>query len=217
MRETFHLELAELRDQLAAMGELAAEAMSRAAASMRDGDRGLAARVMADDEIIDKVRDRCDEHAQSILALQAPVAGDLRSVLAVVYCADKIERMGDLAAHIAEAVRDDHAGGPVPSEVADDFAELGVIAADMANRVVALIRVPDEDGFAELHRTDHRMDELHARVLTTITGLGWEHGVRCATSLALLARFFERYADQAVSVAKRLHFVATGVTPKLTG
>lgn len=215
MRETFHSELSELREQLAAMCELAAEAMRRSGEAVRTGDRELAAGVVAGDEVLDKARDRCDEHAQSLLALQAPVASDLRMVLAAVYCADKVERMGDLAAHIAEAVRRHDTGRPVPAGLAETFAELGSVTAGMGSRLVTLVREPSADGFAELHRTDHTVDDLHASVLASITGPGWEHGVRCATGLALLARFYERYGDQAVSVAKRLSFAATGETPRL--
>jgi phosphate transport system protein len=215
MRDTFHSELSELREQLAAMCELAAEAMRRSGEALRTGDRELAAEVVAGDEVLDKARDRCDEHAQSLLALQAPVASDLRTVLAAVYCADKIERMGDLAAHIADAVRRHETGRPVPDELMETFAELGSVTAGMATRLVTLVRTPSADGFTELHRIDHTVDELHASVLATITGPGWQHGVRCGTGLALLARFYERYGDQAVSVAKRVAFAATGQTPSL--
>jgi len=215
MRDTFHSELSELREQLAAMCELAAEAMRRSGEALRTGDRELAAEVVAGDEVLDKARDRCDEHAQSLLALQAPVASDLRTVLAAVYCADKIERMGDLAAHVADAVRRHETGRPVPAELMDTFAELGSVTAGMATRLVALVREPSADGFTELHRTDHTVDELHASVLATITGPRWQHGVACGTGLALLARFYERYGDQAVSVAKRVAFAATGQTPSL--
>lgn len=213
MRETFHGELARLREQSVAMCAMAAQAMRQANQALLTADLDLAERVITGDTALDQARSGCEDHAQSLLALQAPVAGDLRSILAAIYSAEKIERMGDLAAHVADTARFSHPDHAVPADLEDTFAELGKIAAGMADRLGELIDQPGVDGFAELNETDHAVDALHAQVLTTITGPGWPHGVRSATSLALLARFHERFADQAVSVAKRLDFAATGEIP----
>ena len=148
-----------------------------------------------------------------MLALQAPKASDLRLVLSAVYCADRIERMGDLAEHIASTARRVHPAHVVPPELRDTFAKLGTITSAMAETLVAHITAPRPGSFAELNETDHQVDDLHAAVLRTITGESWPHGVPTATCLALVTRFYERYADQAVSVAKRVEFVSTGVTP----
>ncbi|GAB3366190.1 MULTISPECIES: phosphate signaling complex PhoU family protein [Amycolatopsis] len=213
MRVTFHGELVQLREQLVAMCAMAAQAMRQASRALLMADLDLAERVIAGDAALDQARGGCEDHAQSLLALQAPVASDLRSILAAVYSAEKIERMGDLAAHIADTARFSHPDHAVPADLEDTFARLGEIAAGMADRLGELIGQPGVDGFAELDETDHAVDALHSRVLTTITGPGWPYGVRTATSLALLARFHERFADQAVSVAKRLDFAATGEFP----
>jgi phosphate transport system protein len=149
-----------------------------------------------------------------MLVLQAPKASDLRLVLSAVYCAERIERMGDLAEHIASSTRRVHPSHVVPPELRDTFTALGKITADMADSLVAHIACPREGSFAELDETDHEVDDLHAAVLREITDPAWPHGVPAATCLALVARFYERYADQAVSVAKRAEFVSTGVTPR---
>lgn len=213
MRETFHNELVELREQLGEMCTLAASAMRLATQAMLTADREVAERVLAADAELDAARDRCEEKAQQMLALQAPVAGDLRTVLAAVYCSEKIERMGDLAEHIANTTCRVHPEHLVPAELRDMFEEMGTVTASMAFQLVELVQRPRPGGFAELDEIDHRVDDLHARVLARITGKDWDHGVRTATCLALVARFYERYADQAVSVAKRAEFVSTGHTP----
>jgi phosphate transport system protein len=213
MRETFHGDLARLGQQLAEMCGMAATSMRQASRALLTADLQLAEQVLAADVELDRARGECEEHAQSLLALQAPVAGDLRTILAAVYCAEKIERMGDLAAHIADTARFTHPDHTVPPEFEDIFAELGEIAAGMADRVGQLIVGEAGGAFAELDETDHAVDVLHAQVLTLITGEGWQHGVRAASSLALVARFYERFADQAVSVAKRLEFAETGEMP----
>jgi len=212
MREAFHGDLARLGEQLTGMCGRAAQAMRWATCALLTANLALAEQVLAGDAGMDAQRRECEEHAYSLLALQAPVAGDLRSVLAAVYCAEKIERMGDLAAHVADTARFNHPDHVVPAEVEDSFAELGWITADMADRVGALVTTA-QAGFADLDHTDGQVDALHAHILATLTAPTWPHGVRAATSVALLARFYERFADQAVSVAKRLEFAVTGSLP----
>ncbi len=213
MRETFHAQLTGLRDQLAEMCELAAAAMRSACTAVSEADADLARRVLAADAELDRARDRCEATTLQLLALQAPVARDLRLVLTAVYCTDKLERMGDLAAHVADAVPLAHPRRPVPPELEDEFAHLGRIAVEMADRLAELLRNPGECCFAELHETDKAVDALHAGVMRAITDPGWPHGVPSAMSLALLARYYERFADQAVSVARRLDFAITGEIP----
>jgi phosphate transport system protein len=213
MRETFHSELAELSKLLGDMCAKAAEAMRLATEAMLAADLDKARRVLVADAELDEQRVRCEERAQQMLALQAPVASDLRQVLAAVYCADKIERMGDLAEHIANTTCRVHPGHVVPPELRDTFAQLGTITATMACQLVEHIIQPRPGAYADLDETDHQVDDLHAAVLREITSDTWQHDVPTATCLALVARFYERYADQAVSVAKRVEFVSTGTTP----
>jgi phosphate transport system protein len=213
MREAFQGDLARLGEQLVGMCGLVAGSMRSATHALLSADLAVAEQVLSADTEVDRRRRECEDHAQALLALQAPVARDLRAVLAAVYCAEKIERMGDLAAHIADATRFAHPARAVPAELEVSFAEMGAIAADMADRVGELVMTEAGGGFAELDQADHAMDALHARVLELITGPEWPHGVRSATSLALVARFYERFADQAVSVAKRLEFAVTGTLP----
>lgn len=217
MRETFHSELAELRELLARMCERAATAMRLATEAMLDADLDKAKQVLAADAELDDMRDQCEEMAQQMLALQAPVASDLRLVLSSIYCAEKVERMGDLAEHVANAACRVHPDHVVPPSLTDQFDRLGTITSAMATQLVAHVTTPRVGAFAELDATDHEVDDLHAEVLRTITAKTWEHGVPMATTLALVARFYERFADQAVSAAKRIEFVCTGETPKLPG
>ena len=213
MRESFHTELTELRELLARMCEQAATAMRHASDALLSADVEQARQVQADDAALDAMRDECEERAQQMLALQAPVASDLRLVLSAIYCAEKVERMGDLAEHIADTTCRVHPGHAVPPELRDAFGKLGSITSAMAARLVKHVTNPCEGVFAELNETDQKVDDLHADILRTITTNTWPHGVQSATTLALVARFHERYADQVVSAAKRIEFVSTGRTP----
>lgn len=214
MRETFHTDLVALRDLLGCMCTRAATAMRLATDALLSADLVVAEQVLSADAELDELRDRCEEQARQMLALQAPKASDLRLVLSAVYCADKIERMGDLAEHIAATTRRVHPAHAVPPELRDTFAELGTITANMADGLVSHITDPHEGSYAELNEVDHKVDALHAEVLKKITSRTWPHDVPAATRLALVTRFYERYADQAVSVAKRVEFVSTGKMPR---
>lgn len=214
MRETFHADLIELRDLLGGMCSRAATAMRQATDALLSADLVVAEQVLSADAQLDALRDQCEERAQQMLALQAPKASDLRLVLSAVYCADKIERMGDLAEHIAKTTRRVHPAHVVPAELRDTFAELGTITANMADGLVSHITDPHQGSYAELNEVDHKVDALHAAVLGQVTSRSWPHDVPSATCLALVTRFYERYADQAVSVAKRVEFVSTGKMPR---
>lgn len=213
MREVFHGQLARLGRQLASMCTYSGQAMRTASAALLTADLALAERVLVGDDGLDEQRSRCEEHAQALLALQAPVAHDLRQVLAVVYSAERIERMGDLAALVADVARFAHPARAVPAELETVFAELGMVTSGMADRVAELIMAPAKGCFVELERTDHDVDTLHAQILDQITSPDWPHAPAVAAQLALLARFYERFGDHAVSVARRLEFTETGNLP----
>ncbi|MEU4675139.1 phosphate signaling complex protein PhoU [Amycolatopsis sp. NPDC023774] len=213
MRESFHHELNRLSTQLGLMCTLAADAIRRASRALRTADLDLAEQVIAADAEIDWARADCESHAQTLLALQAPKGHDLRTILAAIYCAERLERMGDLAAHIADTVRFAHPHHAVPAHLEYDFAEMADAAAAMADRLAELIDRQCPCGFADLADIDQTIDTIHAHVLAQITSDQWPHCVQTAINLALLARFYERFGDHAVAVANRLGFAATGELP----
>jgi phosphate transport system protein len=213
MREGFHDDLTRLSELQAVMCDLAATAIRRATDALLNADLRVAEQVITADAVLDAHRARCEEDAYSLLALQAPVAGDLRRVLAVIYCAERIERMGDLAAHVADTARYAHPEHAVPAELNPTFLRMGELTAGMAEGVAAQIRTGSGGSYRELREADEAVDELHARLLSAMTGAGWDHSHGEAVAATLATRFYERFADQTVSVAKRLEFAHTGDLP----
>ncbi len=214
MRDEFHGELRRLGEQLTEMCELATTTMRQATTAVLNADVELAEHVRRSDATLDDSRAVCEEHALRLLTLQAPVAGDLRLVLAVLYCVVKVERMGDLTVHIADSVRYAAPDHPVPPAVHGSIDELGRLTVGMAERVRALVvGEAVADDVADLERTDDSVDDLCGRLRVTIVDGDWPYDVGTALRLALLARFYERFADQAVSVARRLVFATTGTLP----
>ncbi|HEX4702899.1 MAG TPA: PhoU domain-containing protein [Pseudonocardiaceae bacterium] len=215
MRERFRGELRRLGGLLAGMSATAGRQLSLATESLLRNDLGVSDRVLAEDAGLDRNRDRCVADAQRLLALQAPVAGDLRAVLAAVYCAERIERMGDLARHVAEMSRRAHPLSAVPLSLHSSFAELGRMGVRMADAVTVLIG--GEDGSAAFDRMvadDDRVRAAHRRLMGQVVDPRWPYGVAVAVNVALLGRFYGRFADQAVSVARRLEFAVTGTLPR---
>jgi phosphate transport system protein len=213
MREAYHVELEQLADELAGMCSMVGDAMELATRSLLEADLGLAEQVIGDDAKVDEARSACEEHAYALLALQAPVATDLRTVLAAIHAAESLERMGDLALHVAKAARRRHPQQVLPDQVEPYFAEMGRVAVSLARQAEQVIRSKDVQQARSLEDADDEMDDLHRHLFSVIMDREWPHGVASAVDVTLLGRFYERFADHAVSVAKRVVFVVTGRMP----
>jgi len=213
MREAYHVELEQLADHLAAMSVQVADAMERATRALLEVDLSLAEQVISDDTKVDDARAQCEEQAYALLALQAPVATDLRTVLAAIHAAESLERMGDLALHVAKAARRRHPDPVLPESVRPYFAEMGEVAVKLARQVEQVIHSKDVEAAKTIESDDDQVDDIHRHLFTVIMDREWAYGVAAAVDVTLLGRFYERYADHAVSVAKRMIFVVTGKMP----
>jgi phosphate transport system protein len=213
MREAYHVELEQLADHLASMSVQVAEAMERATRALLEVDLGLAEQVISDDTKVDDARAQCEEQAYALLALQAPVATDLRTVLAAIHAAESLERMGDLALHVAKAARRRHPEPVLPDSVRPYFAEMGEVAVKLARSTEQVIKTKDVEAAKTLESDDDQVDDIHRHLFTVLMDREWPYGVAAAVDVTLLGRFYERYADHAVSVAKRMIFVVTGKMP----
>jgi phosphate transport system protein len=190
-----------------------AEALVRATRALLEADLQLAEEVISGDIRVDELRDRGEELAFALLALQTPVAIDLRAVVSAIHSGADIERMGHLAVHIAQAARRRHPQPVLPAAVAPYFAEMGKLGCALARKAAAVIRSRDLAKAAELESDDDAMDELHRHMFTVLMARNWSYGVGPAVDVTLLARFYERYADHAVAVARRIVYVVTGRLP----
>src|SRR3954454_8158442 len=143
MRDAYQEQLDELAEGLAGVGELVADALRKATRALLEKDLQLAEEVISEDIRIDEVRDAAEAKAFALLALQAPVATDLRIVVSAIHGAGDIERMGDLALHVAQAARRRHPQPVLPPEVAPYFAEMGRIGVDLARKAGEMVRTRD--------------------------------------------------------------------------
>ncbi|HZG91012.1 MAG TPA: phosphate signaling complex protein PhoU [Pseudonocardia sp.] len=203
-------QLDELSERLGQMCTAAAGALQRATAALLESRPRLAEQVVAGDVAIDKLRARVEDVAAECLLFHAPVAGDLRTVVSAIRAAGDVERMGDLAVHVAKVVL---IGRRVPDEVRDDVAEMGALAVRLAVKSATVVRTRNVIMAIELDADDDPMDALHQHMFEVLMDPRWPHGVPAAVDLTLLARYYERFADHAVTVANETVYAVTGRTP----
>lgn len=192
------------------MCRLAGIAMELATQALLQADLALAEDVIDRHDHLVQLRKQAEDAAFKLLALQAPVAGELRAVIGSMQSAADVERMGGLAVHVAKIARRRHPESAVPEEVAAYFAEMGRIAVDLSDSARDVIRSRDPERAHEIERDDDDMDQLHRHLFTLLMEKDWHHGVASAVDITLLGRFYERFADHAVGIGRRVIFEATG-------
>ena len=213
MRTVFHEQLDSLIETLSRMCGLAGLAMERATQALLQADLVVAEQVITDHDSLTRMQAEAEAASFGLLALQAPVAGDLRIVVGSMQNVADAERMGGLALHVAKIARRRHPVPALPEEVNGYFAEMGRIAVDLGNSAREVVLSLDRVQAAQISRDDQVMDEIHRHLFTVLMDKDWPHGVAAAVDITLLGRFYERFADHAVEIGRRVVFQATGQLP----
>jgi phosphate transport system protein len=213
MRTAYHQELSRLGAQLGEMCGLAADAMEHATTALLEADLTLAEQVIADHDRLKTLSQRSESAALRLLALQAPVAGDLRKIVGAIQISADIERMGALAVHVASISRLRHPECALPDEVRASFAEMGSRAVELARTAQEVLISNDSGKASRLQTEDDAVDAEHRHLFTLLIDRKWQDGVCSAVDVALLGRYYERFADHAVEIGRRVVFEATGGLP----
>jgi phosphate transport system protein len=213
MRDAYADQLDSIRDDLLTMTRLVGNAVSSATNALLDGDAAVAEKVISDDVAIDSLRVAIENNSFELLSLQNPVAGDLRMLVASLRMVSEFERMGDLAVHVAKIARLRVPEVAVPDEVVPTIARMAAVAEVMIAKVGHVIANSDVAAAEELEEVDEEMDKLRRSSFRELLGSDWKHGVEPAVDIALLGRYYERIADHAVSIARRVVFLVTGEQP----
>ncbi|MGZ5397999.1 MAG: phosphate signaling complex protein PhoU [Mycobacterium sp.] len=210
MRNAFHQQLDDLIVGIADMCGSAGQAMESATHALLQADLLLAEQVITDHDVILQQARKTEEQALTILALQAPVAGDLRAVVSALKNIADVDRMAALALHVAKLTRRRHPAKVLPEEVNGYFIEMGRIAVDMGSTVKQVVLSKDTHRAEQLADDDDDMDNLHRHLFSVLMDREWKHGVAAAVDVTLLGRYYERFADHAVEIGRRVIFSATG-------
>ncbi len=204
------------------MCRLASDTLRDATTALLDSNLALAEQVINRDVELGQMRADGEDVALELLALQSPVASDLRVVVSALWIVADVQRMGTLAIHIAKAARRRHPVSAAPPAIRPLIEKMGATGVKLADQAEIVLRTRDLELARQLEAQDDDMDELHQQVFATLLASTWTAGVGPAVDIAMLGRFYERFADHAVAVSRRVIFLVTGenvggdTTPALT-
>ena len=210
MRTRFHEQLDALTRSIAEMCGLAGIAMQHATQALLEADIVMAETVISETDELAERGTQAETDAFSLLALQAPVATDLRKVVSSLRDVADADRMRALAWHVAKTVRRRHPAHAVPDDVNDYFVQMGRIAVTISSDAKDAVLSGDPAEAARLASDDDAMDELHRQLFSVVMDPRWPHPVGTAVDVTLLSRYYERFADHAVEIGRRVIFEATG-------
>jgi phosphate transport system protein len=213
MRSAYGTQLEALTAQLVEMCQSAAVAMDNATHALLQADLSLAEQIIGSSEAMGYAAINAEEAGLALLAMQAPIGRNLRTVVTSIQNVAELDRMGALALHVAKIARRRHPRCAVPEEVAGYFAEMGRVAVDLADNTRQVIESRDLGRARYIREADDAMDDLHRHLFTVLLNREWKHGMTAAVDVTLLSRYYERFADHAVEVARRIIFAATGHMP----
>ncbi|MDJ0350660.1 phosphate signaling complex protein PhoU [Cryobacterium sp. PH29-G1] len=210
MRDVFQQELAEVQQRLVDISRLVAISMDKATRAFNESDVSLAEEAITEDEKIDELSVELDELAITILARQQPVARDLRIVVSALRISASLERMGDLATHIAQLARYRFPDKVIPKSLRGTFAEMGALDVGIANMLTELLTTQDLHLAETIRNEDDKVDALHLSVFDAVLGETWKGLAADTVDATLASRYHERFADHAVSIAKKVQYLGTG-------
>jgi phosphate transport system protein len=210
MRDAFHEELDAIQATLVTMGEMVSVAMSRSSEALLKADVKLAEQVISDDEKLDSIQHDLEARSINLMARQQPVAQDLRILVTSLRMSADLERMGDLCHHIAKLARMRYPEVAVPTELVKTIENMGTTAVKIIEKCTHVIKTQDLQAAIELETDDDEMDKLHRALFVALLDDSWSHGIEAAIDMTLLGRYYERCADHAVSIARRVYFLVKG-------
>lgn len=214
MRESYHEELNDVVNQLVSMSNNVRTQVHGATEALLQADLRTAERVIADDARLDAMHDQIEQQCFQLLARQAPVAGELRTIVSALRMVFELARMGDLAAHVAKIARLRYPEKAVPEDLVANFSRMSEVADHMIAAAGRTLDERDVDEARKLAENDEEMDELRRQQFSLLLSDDWAHGVEKAVDAALLGRYYERIADHAVALGRRIIYVITGEIPE---
>ncbi len=211
--KAFDEDITRLRGLIAEMGGLAEVALQEAMDALVKGDDDLAEKVVKGDKKIDQLEAEVDKLAVRVIALRAPMADDLREVIAALKIAGVVERIGDYSKNIAKASR--KIGERKQFEPLTLLPAMADVAGEMVHDVLTAYAARDSVLAREVIRTDEKVDAFYNSIFRNVVAHMVENpaSISAGAQLLFVARNIERIGDHATNVAEMVHFAATGNYP----
>jgi phosphate transport system protein len=204
--------LLQVQSDLIEMSKLVQVAMSCGTESLLSADVSLAENVISDDIRINAINAKVEEACLSVLSSGNLNEDEVRISVALLRMSTTLERMGDLAAHVAKQARLRFPNISVPEKLHSTFHEMGEIANSIVASTTKVIETQDLRFAADMTALDEKMDQIHRELFTIVLSPDWAEGVEAAIDVTLLSRYYERFADHGVTIARRIAFIVTGET-----
>jgi len=210
MRDSFHEDLEAITALQLKMAVLVKDAVEKATASLLTSDLALAEKVIEEDAQIDLIHHDLDERVIDLMARQQPVASDLRALVSAIRISADLERMGDLAHHLAKLARMRYPNSAVPAEFIDLITSMGAEASRITEKMAVVIEFRDTNRALEVEKDDDAMDQLQRKLIAALVDPNGKHNVETSIDMAFASRYYERFSDHAVSISRRIYYIATG-------
>lgn len=211
MRDAFHDELDTITSTLVEMAGLVGSMIGRATTALLDADIELAEKAISSDDKVDTLYAQVEQLAYDVMARQQPVAGDLRLIVTSLRMVADLERMGDYAGHVAKLARMRYPASAIPKELRSIVLEMGHTAQRIVEKAGSVVANHDVSTALELEDDDDVMDAYQRRLFTLLLGEERRpYSTEVAIDVTLCGRYYERFCDHAVSVARRVVYLVTG-------
>lgn len=213
MRAAYREQLDNFAHDLIIMSTAVHRLMTLASQALIESSLQPAEEALSLRDELDEVRSRCEDRAVSLLALENPMAKDLRQVIASIYIVEDFYRMGRLSQHIATSARRRHPESVVPSDIMGYFEEYARLVLDMSLGLKDILITRDPELALRLTEDDDAVDDINQHLLRMLTQREWKGTVRQAVETSQLSRYYERFADHCAAAAGRIIYLATGLDP----
>lgn len=210
MREVFQQELQEVQLRLVEIAELVAIAIKKGTDAFQNSDIALAEQVIEEDARIDELALSLDELSIQILARQQPVARDLRVVVSALRMSANLERMGDMAEHLAQLARYRFPEKVIAKGLKKTFKEMGELDITIADKMVKLLKTQELKHAEAIRDLDDQIDTLHLSVFDKVLSDTWGGSTMDTVDSTLASRYYERFSDHAISIARKVKYLSTG-------
>lgn len=210
MREAFQGELKETEQRLVRLAQLVEQAIMAGTAAFLNSDLTRAESVVSQDQEIDKRSSQLNEFVVDVLVRQQPVASDMRLMVASLRIASHLERMGDLAEHIAMFARYRYPHSVLPPSLEKPFIKMGQLDVQVAGNLVKLLETQELEFAARIRELDDEIDALHAGVFDAVLDAGFDGDATTVVDATLSSRYHERFGDHAVSITDQVLYLISG-------
>ncbi|MGH3788003.1 MAG: phosphate signaling complex PhoU family protein [Pseudonocardiaceae bacterium] len=211
----FYAELDSVVEGVAVIARRAAEMMADASTALVYADVRIAEWVISGDGELQAMCDELDQRCSKLLLLQAPVAADLRVIITAMRAVGDLGRMVHLAQHIAKIARLKHPRVLIPDDIRSILTQMSMRAVSLAQDAAAAIESRDQLSGERLAQTDDEIDALRRQLFPILFSQEWSHGVELAVDAALIGRYYERFADHAVTIAGQVSQLPShGLSPQ---